>query len=90
MTQPSSVVEICAALDVYRAFITHAEDNELREDSNRLVLIAEEIVAALNSGDTDSARYLSFAFSRAVSDSYATQPQEFKALSNAIEKHCDP
>lgn len=72
------------ALERYREVTCNASTVQEREDFSRLVIITEKLLALLRSGDLASAKTMAFGFSRQVSDSYSTQPPEFKPLAEMI------
>lgn len=76
--------DVLAALEAYRAATTGVLDSADREDFSRLVAITENVVAAMRAGDASRIKLGLLGFSRHVSDAFAVQPVEFKALSQAI------
>ena len=80
----ASLSTLSEAIGVYRHAATATLQQQEKGDWLRLVAIAENLRNSLQSGDIAHARLCLLAFSRQVSDSYSTQPPEFKALSNCI------
>ena len=76
--------EITLALDAYRQAAARANDAQSKEDYLRLVSITERVIAAMQANDMAEVKLGVLGFSRQVSDSFATQPLEFKALAHKI------
>jgi hypothetical protein len=81
----TSLSDLSEAIGVYKHAATAALQQQQKEDWLRLAAIAERLRDSLQSGDMAQARLSLLAFSRQVSDSYSTQPLEFKALSDCVD-----
>lgn len=75
---------IGGALERYREATKGAADVQAQEDFSRLVAITEKLLTSLRAGDLASSKTIAMGFSRQVSDSYSTQPPEFKPLAELI------
>lgn len=84
MKKQMLINEITHALDAYRQATTQASDAQSKEDYSRLVAITERVIAAMHADDMPEVKLGILSFSRQVSDSFATQPPEFKALAQKI------
>lgn len=84
MIEPTLMNEILNALHDYQGAIARTTDAEEREDYLRLAGITEKILAAMQSNDVSQVKLGLLGFSRQVSDSFAMQPPEFKALAQKI------
>ncbi len=84
MIEPILLNEIANALNTYQQAITNTSDSQAKEDYLRLCSIAEKIIMAMQTDGVDQVKLSALAFSRQVSDSFATQPPEFKELAQKI------
>ena len=80
------VSDIRANLSAYRQDTRGASDDNDREDYERVGNIAEALASELESGNIEQAKRSALAFSRSVSDSFATQPRSFRPLADAVER----
>lgn len=76
--------EIADALHAYQQAIAKIASDEGGEDYMRLVAITEKLMMAIRADDVAGAKLGVLGFSRQVSDSFATQPAEFKTLARKI------
>lgn len=84
MIEQELINEMSNALDIYRHVIAGENDANSKEDYWRLVAIAERVIAASQDDDMTTLKLSVLGFSRQVSDSFAIQPPEFKALAYKI------
>jgi len=84
MIDQTLVNEITHALDAYRQSIARASDAQSKEDYSRLVAITERVITSIQVNDMADIKLGVLSFSRQVSDSFSTQPPEFKALAHKI------
>lgn len=75
-----------SALSRYQRTTANASEPQAREDFASIATIVERIIACLKAHDTEGAQREAAVFSRRVSDSFATQPPEFKPLAELIGK----
>lgn len=90
IVEQSLMNEIADALRAYQQATANAASDQGREDYLRLVAITEKLMVAIEAGDVAGAKLSLLGFSRQVSDSFATQPVEFKALARRVaevQKH---
>ena len=79
-------IELLSALADYRDAVAHTSQSKDLADYQRLISITEQLIEKLEADDAQEARLLTLAFSRCVTDSFATQPQEYQRLSKAVHK----
>jgi hypothetical protein len=72
------------ALQSYREAVSRMHGAEAIEDSSRLALIADGIIAAIHTNDINKLKLSILGFSRQVSDSFSTQPPEFRLLADSV------
>ena len=84
MIEPMLINEISNALNAYKQAITRTSDMQEKDDYSRLASITEKVITAMESGDVEQIKLGVLGFSRQVSDSFSTQPPEFKALAQRI------
>lgn len=76
--------DLSNALSIYRQAILRMTDEEAIEDCSRLAAITDKIIAAMQSDDLTQVKLGALGFSRQVSDSFSTQPAEFKPLAEKV------
>lgn len=81
---PALVKALSITLENYRQAITRTADREAKEDYLKLASISEKIIAAMQADDLAQVKLGILGFSRQVSDSFSTQPPEYKLLSQKI------
>lgn len=81
-----TIAHLKSALAEYREAVAGISDPEDKADFQRLISIVEQIIDRLEAGDITSARNLTLAFSRCVTDSFATQPRAYQRLSNVVHE----
>lgn len=80
------ITELKSVLTSYRDAVANTFQSEDMADYQRLISITEQLIEKLESGDMQEARTLTLAFSRCVTDSFATQPHEYQRLSELVHK----
>lgn len=80
------ITELKSALTSYCDAVTNTSQPEDMADYQRLISITEQLIEKLESGDMQEARALTLAFSRCVTDSFATQPYEYQRLSEFVHQ----
>ncbi len=78
------VTELNSALVNYRDAVANTSNSQDMADYQRVISITERLIEKLESGDAQEARTLTLAFSRCVTDSFATQPHEYQRLSELV------
>ena len=72
------------AVVTYRAATQTTSDEADKADYEDIAFLAEKLISQIEAGEIDGAKLPAFAFSRRVADGYATQPQEYKSMSEII------
>ncbi|MXO66716.1 hypothetical protein [Altericroceibacterium endophyticum] len=80
------ITELKLALTSYRDAVANTFQSEDMADYQRLISITEQLIEKLESGDMQEVRSLTLAFSRCVTDSFATQPHEYQRLSKLVDQ----
>lgn len=78
------IIDLKSALADYRDAVSGTSQPEDMADYQRLISITEQLIERLEAGDINEARTLTLAFSRCVTDSFATQPHEYQRLSSVV------
>ena len=86
MIEQTLINEISNAIIAYRQSISRTNDQQEIEDYSTLAIIAEKILTAAKINDVEKIKIGIFGFSRQVSDSYSSQPSEYRTLANLILK----
>ena len=72
------------ALGAYRNAVSGMADSQDLDDYLCVARVAEKLIDAASAGDLATAKECVLGFTRQASDSYAVQPSEFRALSDAV------
>lgn len=74
------------AIEAYRNATQSTTDEADKSDYEDVAFLAEKLVTEIDVGRIDEAKRTTLAFSRRVADGYATQPEEYKLMSEIIGK----
>jgi hypothetical protein len=84
MKTSPSVIELQSALVAYRTATDGAVDEDDKAEYARLACIVETLISQIEDEQAEAAKQTAFAFSRSVTDGYATQPNEYRRLSEIV------